>query len=443
MSFQDIIFPFDRETLSSKIGTSRQAKYLLRYLTILKAKIIVVEKDYISKDYLIDYQKFYSRCFRAPNRFTTRIHFFSKKFSSDDLLKAIVDDEGSDDFQQHYLGFTIVKPISDDEDQPFLGCTLLKTYPKEFDGGHRHYITRSHKVSFFGMELEINALAFQSQDKGVSACATIALWTVFNALLPFFKLKERSPAEITEVSTKLPTESRIFPQGGLSLQQMITCIRLSDLDVEIISELNNLTIATAVKAFIDAGIPIIVDLELTLKEKHRTPKLKVEHHAAVIVGYRHDSQGQIDELYVHDDQIGPYSKVEPIEGKLVNWKNEWLSSESKFNKVKLEKLLIPIYHKLRLSWIDIYDFHKKYKKDAEEMGLKLGLFLITVQKYKKKIRKNKNVKEKLEALTHSLPRFLWVERFYKKENGIVDLHFDHLFDATAIYPNVELVVNYQ
>jgi hypothetical protein len=439
MTFEDVVIPFAEENVSKFAGNSRQSKYIYRYLKSLAAETCVIERRYIDKDFMIDYQKFYSRSFSPVRRFTRRLHFFSMKFSSSDFAKKLEDNK-TDDFKKSYLGFVIVKPIKDEEGNWLLGRTLLQPYPEKDGNSKRNCIHSKHSVSLFGLDLEIASLPFQVQDKGVSACATIALWTAFNALYHLFKLPERAPAEITEASTKLPSEARIFPQGGLSLEQMITCIRSTELDVEIITQVDEEVVATATKAYIAIGIPIIAALKLTVKPEARQPhEPEAEYHAAVIVGYRTDEKGKVVELYVHDDQIGPYSKSEPI-GDLTVWKNEWLSAESKFNEVKLEKLLIPIYHKMRLPWLEIYDFHKRYETDAQKMGCSVDLQLTTVQKYKAYLL-NRAVLEKGEMLKRFLPRFIWIERFHKADDEDDSL-FDHVFDGTAIYPHLVLAVSY-
>ena len=114
MSFDDIVVPFNEENVSKLAGNSRQAKYIYRYLKDLEAKTCVVEKSYIDKDYMIDYQKFYSRSFSKVLRFTRRIHFFSQEFSGMDFAKKL--EQGKiGKIKKSYLGFAVVKPIRDEE----------------------------------------------------------------------------------------------------------------------------------------------------------------------------------------------------------------------------------------------------------------------------------------------------------------------------------------
>jgi hypothetical protein len=422
----EIVVDFsDTNTLNPIIGDSYQCYYVFDYLKEMGAKTCVIENRYIDKDYLVDYQKFYSRAYDAPDRFTIRLHFFKEKITSQRFDK-MLEKNDINRLQKSYLGFLIIKPIYDKNGCKLLGRTLLKTYPNDEEGYNRYYITQPYTASLFGIKFGIDGIPFQAQDNGVSACATIALWTTLQIINPLLKIPERSPAEITELSAEHISEARIFPQEGLTLSQMIKCIRSLVLDIEVISAADSDVVVSAVKAFTAAGIPLIAALKLSNKKR-------TEYHAAVIVGYKTDQSGDISEFYVHDDQIGPYSKVIPRQNlgfglKTVKdfrfWENEWAES---FSTIQLEKLLVPIYHKIRLPWHAIYKLHMEYKK-ANDKQERNDLFLFTVQKYKNEIL-NKTVRKKIEFLQNPLPRFIWVERIYKNNEPQVD----QIFDATAIH----------
>src|ERR1700722_16620000 len=60
--------------------------YFVRYLKDLRALYMVIEEDYISKDYLHDYVTYYSLCFKPYKKICRRIHFFNTTLTQD-LLK--------------------------------------------------------------------------------------------------------------------------------------------------------------------------------------------------------------------------------------------------------------------------------------------------------------------------------------------------------------------
>lgn len=84
----DPIFSFSWSNLDEYLS-SHQGRYLFHYLKNLSAnaKTCVLEEKYIDKDYMIDYQKFYSRSFEEHNNFTKRIPFFQRIFRSLNLKR--------------------------------------------------------------------------------------------------------------------------------------------------------------------------------------------------------------------------------------------------------------------------------------------------------------------------------------------------------------------
>ena len=150
------------------------------------------------------------------------------------------------------------------------------------------------------------------------------------------------------------------------------------------------------------------------------------YHAVTVSGYQCNNRGKVTELYVHDDQIGLYSRVKP-DGSFKHWKNEWNDSG---HEVSLEKLLIPIYPKIRLPFARIYPRYLAIKERViKDYGddLDFELYLTTIRKYKEFLLES-TLKEKRKILIKSLPRFLWVLRAYYEGKPLKDI----VFDGTAI-----------
>jgi hypothetical protein len=411
------------------LGKSEQANYIYRYLDFetLKPKTMIIEKNYIDKDYLVDFQRFYVRSFDHIEKLTTRVHFFRAEISKRQFTRLLTKNKLFTK-QEDYLGFSVIKPIKDEAGNPRIGRTLLRTYPKRKDSEHsRFYISQTNPISLFGSSLNVESVPFQAQDKGVSACATIALWTTLQSLINEYKLKSYSPAEITEIATAFPSQFRMFPQGGLTIGQMINCIRTTGLDVEIVNQPTNEIITTAVKAYTYAGIPIIANLVLT-SYPFLEGRPQLDYHAVVIVGYQCDANGKITELYVHDDNIGPFKRVKPVSDDFAFWSNsDNGSTYIDVEEIKLSRFLIPIYHKVRLSFISIYPEFAFRKSEIDSSKYNLDLLLITVQKYKKELSDQK-INNKAKILTTNMPRFLWIERTTTKDGRRVQ---DDIFDGTA------------
>jgi len=443
------------EEASLFLGASPQAVYISDHLKLLSAKTLLIEYDYIDKDYIIDYSKFFSRSHQGFRRLTDRLHFFSIPFSQEKFeaeLNKSIEIESSDfisELRNGYLGFVVLKPILDGENSCLIGRTLLKPNDKpENIYTHKKFIRKYNKINLYGIPLIIEALPFQEQDSAVSACATIALWITNNKLNDLFGTPQLSPYEVTEIATNCVEKSRNFPNEGLTVDQMLTFLRIIKLDCDIInlSYLNSIIsdedfssevrathknmlhsiVLDAIKAFIDANIPIIAGIKL-YEFDGKGLIVDREVHAVVISGYSQDENGIIDKIFVHDDQIGPYSTVISAsqDCPFLEWKGA-LQDSYNINKIELDFLIIPIYPKIRLAFRKIHGLAQEKRDDFPAFTIKVRL--ANIQDYKQEIL-SFSLKNKSDFLKCSLPRFIWILSVYSKDLAIYDL----IYDATSHY----------
>ena len=126
----------------------------------IAAKTILIESHYIDKYFLDDYAGFYVRCFDHYVRVCSRLHFFKNEFSKTDFSKLLLDENSGfkiENLKKNYLGFIVVKklPIT------VIGRTCLDTYKATEAELRKFPIKRDYKVNLFGIELEVETLAFQ------------------------------------------------------------------------------------------------------------------------------------------------------------------------------------------------------------------------------------------------------------------------------------------
>ena len=456
---KQLVYPFSESPRF--LGSSHVGNYIFRYLSKKEAETIVVERKYIDKDYMIDFSKFYSRSFNIDSNRTTRVHFFDLVFSENEFKNILL--AGTQDkitqLNNHYLGFSVVKPIKGKDQQDLIGRTLLKTY-KDPDGEYRRkYLKTKHDVSLYGIPLTIESLPYQTQDSAVGGCATIACWTVLQQLSQKFELEKASLFEVTERSVHVPTIGRNFPSHGLTMEQIKAFFDATDLETEFISPsimpdikdynpTKDCFIEDAVKAYLELGIPILIGIALQIKDKNKpfTRKaaetfgfkkqdIKFNYHAVVVTGYKSLNK-KIVELYLHDDGIGPFCKTEPVNGSFYQWDNEWISRQG-YEAVHVSTLLIPLYPKIRLPFKEIYIEFLKQKRFFEAMNSQKGidpkwycaeLFLMDVRQYKQSLLEEQFV-NKEEILVKPFPRFLWIFR----HNYCDKPCFDYILDATDVY----------
>jgi hypothetical protein len=426
------------------IGISCQSEYLYEYLLNKKAKTCVIEDNYIDKDYLIDFAKFYSRSYNVDDKYTTRVHFFTEVFTKDDLIRCL--ENNKDDLipklSGSYLGFIVIKPVKDCHCNNFIGRTLLQTYDHNDNGEKRFFIKQKYHVSLFGIPLIIDTLPFQAQDQAVGGCATSACWVALHPLSALFGIEKLSPVEITEISVLVPNLDRNFPSTGLTLPQMKNQFTTLGLETEFIDlalespELkkyytkNDDIISDVVIAYNRIGLPIIAALIIYELPHQKNPP----HHAVVISGFRHKNC-TVKELYIHDDQIGPYHHVKPVNDKFSQWENDWINKKKAIAVVPY-KLLIPIYPKMRLNFLKIYISYLKIKREVENSikrenltgDMHVELFLIKINDYKTFLW-GKKFDDKPKILSKPFPRFIWVIRTFYEGNP----EKDYIYDGTCVY----------
>lgn len=436
--------------------------YFEEYFAKLNAKTMLIENDYIDRDYLEDFSNYYVRCFTEYKKKCTRFHFFSFSFNEDEfeniISKTNLDSLGN--MKESYLGFIVLKPLP----QTIIGKTCLKPYPKEKDKERNYPVLRKYSVSLFGIDLSVESLAFQEQDNVVAACATSALWSVFNSTGILFHHQILSPAEITKEATKqLPIESRIFPNKGLTLEQMAHAIQSVGLEPFLIGGENSyFYFKSYINAYLRFGIPIL--LGITLFDISGEELKFIGKHAVAITGFRIDKSiindfdidlksSRINRIYVHDDQIGPFArmifdenttKVKKDNKKIdmISLSTSWKYNGADIGNIKAipEILLVPLYHKIRIPLDRIYKYIYSFQAILNNLkafiphlisnNIEWNIYLIGVNELKKELFNNIAFKSNYckKILLKNLPRFIWRATAVINNKLIMDL----LFDATDI-----------
>ena len=493
-----IVLPYNFEQLKeifiafSKIDTNYlehklDNDFYKDYLETLGVKTIVIEKEYIDKDFLNDYANYYVKCFKLYERFCTRLHFFSCELT-ENSFNSILTNYGELNnnlchLQENYLGYIVVKNLP----QSIIGKTCLKCYPK--DNCRNFPATVNHKVHLAGLPLNIKTLPFQEQDSVVAACATSSLWSMFYGTGELFHHSLPSPYEITKAATQdFPISNRAFPNSGLTLEMISKAI--SKVGLEPLSIRTNSPILTksAIYAYLKAHLPVMLAVTL---QKTITAE-DIGGHAVTIVGYNLDNTKQIDtvyqyipnsypiklratnitKLYVHDDQVGPFARMEFGAKATLKNSDGTIKRNPTTNDVETtwalytsfgienkrrsfcaipQAILIPTYHKIRIPFEavlkQIYEFNHLFigyseTRNNEKLknlanNLSWEIFLTDINEFKYSILCDSNLSddERLRISKQRYPRFLWRVKVYSSDNNILDF----VFDATDIEQNEYII----
>ena len=337
-----------------------QAEYLEVYLRESGCKTVIVENHYIDRVFMHDDAVYYVRSLRAYPNFTKRLHFFKERFDRTGWRK-MIDRAGrgkhsivQDNLQACYLGFSVIRPLPESP----VGRTVLPAIsPTE----SAFATTRQHNVHLAGFSLHVEGVQFQSQDQGVSACATAALWSALDCIAVREEITVSSPASITESATRYPLqEGRPFPNEGLTVRQICEATRAAGFSPLVIHSGSIADDRSEIFSYARSGFAPVLALH-PIEDRG-------EGHAVCCVGlsagspppqidtacmFREASQG-LSGLYIHDDRLGPYAfaglgQLTDRTGKIRTCVSiEWPDAQP-VESWLLHAIVVPVPQKLRLA----------------------------------------------------------------------------------------------
>jgi hypothetical protein len=305
--------PFQPAQPLSGLSPSGQEQYLRGYLADLGAKVVVTEPNYFDRDYLSEFAAFFGASARAYPNICRRLHFFSDSRVDPALLLSALDGDAAAAaiIRDAYLGFVVLRPIA----TPF-GRSVLKMYDSGAGRPPRCMEpARSYRPHLAGLELSVTGIAWQQQDTSVSACATVALWTMFQASAFDEHHAMPTTAEVTRLANEAAlSRGRVFPSEGLNVYQLSRSIRAAGLEPMIADPHQDEGVfASIVASLVRSRFPVLV-----------TGDIDDDGHAVCIVGFREaavraptprtvTSQDEhLEALYVHDDNLGPNVRFEIV-----------------------------------------------------------------------------------------------------------------------------------
>ncbi|MDR0385863.1 MAG: hypothetical protein LBH60_07275 [Prevotellaceae bacterium] len=445
----------DKLLINQQSIHNSQFTYLESYFREIEVKTIIYEFDYNDKGYIEDFSSYYCRSFKDYPKKCVRLHFFTADITYNDFkdfIKHVPDKESAEKenpYNEHYAGFAVLRPIP----LTLFGRTCLKTYNEEKeDGGKRFYSTvRDYKTHLFGIEFSVKSIAFQEQDDAVSACATTALWVAFQKTSQLFEHLIPAPYDITLNASKymMPNNRKQIPYNeGLSPYQMAYAITQQGLQTLVIKPGDMNYSKAEIYAYLKCGIPVIMGVNLYERTNDKEDKDWINkdlenseikgRHAVTVVGY--DSYPNrlpelceenrelclvssfIKQVYVHDDQIGAFARMEferEEDAKYIDLDSSWKEIKEEYKdkniRFRINVLIFPLYHKIRIRFYKIYNIIKDFSSQAlssRPFHIVWDIYLTTVCDFKKEIRKYDDATfakdVKLKILTNNYPRYLWV-----------------------------------
>lgn len=442
--------------------TSDHIDYLCNYLiykdeTGFHVGTIIVEFDYISHAYMVDYSKYYSRSFQKHETRCTRIHFFNDHYFDEDHFKEqlLLNDSESEGFWKSYLGYIVIKPLLNS----MIGATLLRhyNYVDEKNSKQRTFpALRDYEVNVFGRKISIETLIYQQQDKVVSACATSALWMSLNKACNIFNRMIPAPIEITTSAGNGHEKGRNFPNTGLDINQVLRAIshislvsevRTATTQIDIWQNYRSVRILDVIYlkrlifSYLNLGVPVLLGyrttngLHMVTVVGFRFTKNKTEvddiHETSIKI-----KADQIQRLFVHDDQLGVFCKIgfKKIYEDFIQVR--WV--ENKYDLAHAYCVVVPIRPVIRIKYEDIYGvvecldpLFSSFKEEKNDFTW--NIYLSTSNQFKEKIRDDDKIdpEKRVAIITAQLPKYIWMI-----ECELDSILFELVFDATDYASNL-------
>lgn len=133
-------------------------------------KGVLIERNYIDKDYRSTYYNFYAKKGQYYKADCVRLHFFDETVGFDAVAMKLrsADDRLSD----HYFGFMVLRPTG----IATIGRSVVS--PDVRKGADRYIISSDHKVHLLGYRLTVQGFPSMDQHIDISVCAHAACWSI-------------------------------------------------------------------------------------------------------------------------------------------------------------------------------------------------------------------------------------------------------------------------
>lgn len=356
-----------------EVSEKAQLKYLFGYLSSnhVLAKTVLVENEYIDRNFLEDYSRYYARCFDTYSKTCARIHFFKNPFTEHEFINALTSNDETfiKDLSENYIGFVVIRPIPD----TFIARMCLRPYNYFNNSPSYKLILTKTKISLFGITLEFETTAFIEQDRVVSECATSSIWTLLSTDVANIKHDGLpSLSTITQIASSSSNDgTKTYPNGGLTYKQVSSALKHFDLEPHVIEVESEEKLRELVYAYVSNDIPILLGGEIYTKE--RNGYVNKGRHFTCILGYHLSEENKdfksdrVDKMYIHDDRLGPFVRLNAT-AKAIGSTGvtgfDLVLYDGSSQYINTEVLIIGLYHKIRLP----YDVIK-------DIGLALGCYL--------------------------------------------------------------------
>lgn len=410
---------------------------LISFLNKLRDGLcVVVETDYVDKDYRDAYYKLYSTKLRDYERNCMRLSFFNETLQP--LLENIdtTTDDNVQQLKDGYLGFVVLRPL-----KQCIGRNIISPLAMKHGNDLSLCGIRVH-TSCMGLKLEAWGFPHASQDGQLMTCAETTVWAISEYFGEKYSHYSRVyPHGIVDMLRDSVYERQI-PSHGLTYEMISRALQRQHFECKVYNKANG-RFRELFNCYVESEFPLAVALE--------GDDTKGTHfgHALVCVGQKKHGRdlintvtpntinsvniynwNKVPSIFVSiDDNMAPYQQFD-FDHPTIHYNNpDW-------NNTKVTCFIVPLHPKIYVEAeeaIGISEQHIAYTHTAGN-ELYVRTLLTTSRSYRDYIVRNNVIpsttKEMLLGL--NLPKFVWVTEISDKVNFLSEkVNEVLLIDATA------------
>ena len=267
-------------------------------------KAVLIEQNYVDKDYRSTYYNFYSKKGQRYRADCVRLHFFDETVSFDQVAHRLRCADNR--VQDHYFGYMILRPTG----IATIGRSVLS--PDVRKGASGYIITASHKVHLLGYQLSVQGFPSMDQHIDISVCAHAACWSILRHYSERYNVyREFLTHDITMMAQQF-NPGGLLPSKGLQVSHAERVFQeAGTFPVHVARGINNpgdLAFYRQLIAYVESGFPLFAAMH---NRGHAVAVVGYEWRTAITTGspglrYAWD---EVSSLSVVDDNQLPYLSV--------------------------------------------------------------------------------------------------------------------------------------
>jgi hypothetical protein len=276
-------------------------------------KGVLIERNYIDKDYRSTFYNFYSKKGLRYRTDCVRLHFFDSTVTFDE--KGLKLDSPDRRLTDHYFGFMVLRPTG----VATIGRTVLA--PDVRRGACKSIITAEHKVHLLGHKMMIRGFPSMDQHVDISVCAHAACWSILRHYSERYNVyREFLTYDITTMAQQF-NPGGLVPSQGLALSHAERVFQeAGTFPIIVARDMKNpgdLSFYRQLTAYVESGFPLFAAMH---DKGHAIAVVGYDWRAPLstgVAGLRY-SWDEVKSFAVVDDNHLPYVSIPVTGGTLYN-----------------------------------------------------------------------------------------------------------------------------